>query len=112
MPTKSVPIIFKDGKTRHLRFEWENICRLDREHKISIFDMGRDALFGSISPWKITGIIWAGLLADEPKLTIQEVEKLIDFKDAMSGKLVNIITEALPESLPEEEKKPEELKKA
>jgi hypothetical protein len=112
MQGKSVPIVLKDGKTRHLRFEWENICRLDREHKISIFDFGRDMIFASISPWKLTGVIWAGLLPEEPKLTIQDVEKLISFEDVMNQKIIEIVSEAIPTSFPEKEKEPEEVKKA
>ena len=112
MPTKSVPIILKDGKTRHLRFEWENICRLEREHKISIFDLGRDMLLGSISPVKITGVIWAGLLPEEPTLTIQQVERLISFHDFMDKKILDAINEAIGASFPEEEKESEAGKKA
>jgi len=111
MPTKSVPIVLKDGKTRQFRLEWQNICRLDREHKISIFDFGRDAIFGQISPVKITGIIWAGLLPDEPTLTFEKVEKeLMAFEDFQ--KYMDIITEAIPQFLPEAEKQKEPGKKA
>lgn len=107
MPEKSIPIVLNDGKTRHLRYEWEHICRLKREHAISVFDMGRDMMLGSADPLKITGIIWAGLLHEEPEITVEQVEKLMSFSDL--AEYMKALFEAIPSSLSPEET--EQIKK-
>ena len=102
MPSKSVPITLKDGKTRQLRYEWSSLCRLKREHAISAFDVGREQLLGHVDPVKITGLIWAGLIHEEKDLTMDEVENLVDITDVMG--LMETVGEALLEALHGEEK--------
>jgi len=109
MPSKSVPINLKDGKTRQLRYEWASLCRLKREHGISAFDIGREQMLGSVDPVKITGLIWAGLIHAEPELTVAEVEELIDITESLD--LMGIVADALLEALHGEEKAGE-VKKA
>ena len=109
MPSKSIPIVLKDGKTRQLRYEWSSLCRLKREHGISAFDVGREQMLGSVDPVKITGLIWAGLIHAEPELTMAEVEELIDITKSLD--LMGIVGDALLEALHGEEKAGE-VKKA
>ena len=109
MPSKSVPINLKDGKTRQLRYEWASLCRLKREHGISAFDIGREQMLGSVDPVKITGLVWAGLIHAEPELTMAEVEELIDITKSLD--LMGIVGDALLEALHGEEKAGE-VKKA
>jgi len=109
MPSKSIPIVLKDGKTRQLRYEWSSLCRLKREHGISAFDIGREQLLGSVDPLKITGLVWAGLIHAEPELTIAEVEELIDISESLD--LMGIVADALLEAIHGEEKAGE-VKKA
>jgi len=109
MPSKSVPIVLKDGKTRQLRYEWESLCRLKREHGFSAFDVGKEQLFGSVDPVKITALLWAGLIYENPKLTIDEVESLVDVTKIIDH--MEIIGDALMEAIYGKEKAAE-LKKA
>ena len=102
MPSKSIPITLKDGKTRQLRYEWPSLCRLKREHGISAFDVGREQLLGNVDPVKITGLIWAGLIHENKDLTINEVENLVDITNVLG--LMEISGEALLEALHGEEK--------
>lgn len=105
MPEKSVPIVLNDGKTRHLRYEWQYICRLEREHGISLFDF---ETLASPSAVKITAIIWAGLLHEQEDLTIEALEKLMSLSEL--AKYTEVLLEAIPTSLSPEEI--EEAKKA
>ena len=102
MPSKSIPITLKDGKTRQLRYEWPSLCRLKREHGISAFDVGREQLLGNVDPVKITGLIWAGLIHENKDLTMDEVENLVDIINVMG--LMETVGEALLEALHGEEK--------
>ena len=102
MPSKSIPITLKDGKTRQLRFEWASLCRLKREHGISAFDVGREQLLGHVDPIKITGLIWAGLIHENKDLTMDEVENLVDITNVMG--LMETVGEGLLEALHGEEK--------
>jgi len=102
MPSESIPITLKDGKTRQLRYEWPSLCRLKREYGISAFDVGREQLLGNVDPIKITGLIWAGLIHENKDLTMDEVENLVDISNVMS--LMETVGEALLEALHGEEK--------
>jgi len=106
MQGKSVPIVLKDGKTRQLRFEWQQICRLEKEKGISLFDAAKEIVFeGKISPIKITAIIWAGLIHEDEKLTIEQVEEFMEFSKI--SEYINVLSDAIDKALPEGDKSKE-----
>lgn len=102
MNEKSVSIILKDGKVRHLKLEWPEACRLEKEHKISVFDFA-----GLRNLVNVTGVIWASLLHENPELTFEEVEKLLDIQTHLRGEYLNKITQILNIANPDEQQKKE-----
>lgn len=59
---------------RQVRFNWQAICRFEEAYGMSF----TNALVQGSGARLITHIVWAGLLHDEPKLTIAQVERRLN----------------------------------
>lgn len=92
MLNKSVPIVLADGKTHNIRFDYNALCALEDEFKISIADLGV-ILSGPIGLKQIRAILWAGLLHENESLTAKDAGALIEV-DSMA-QLAEAISNAL-----------------
>ena len=75
-PTNRTPAKLGDGtKKRYLRFTWKSIRRL-KEETGQPLDLTL-TLIAKMDADAINAAVWAGLLYDEPEITMEEVEDLI-----------------------------------
>lgn len=82
---------------RQVRFNWQAICRFEEVYGMSFLQ----ALVHGGGARLITHLVWAGLLHDEPKLTIAQVERRIQSfvnNDGDIAVLTNEFIAALQES--------------
>lgn len=77
MLKKSVPIVLADGKTHHIRFDYNALCALEDELKISIAEIGA-VLSGPVGLKQIRAILWAGLLHEDDTLIVKDIGTLVD----------------------------------
>jgi hypothetical protein len=104
MPKQSIPIEL-GGKTRHLRYTFNSLCRLEEETGIPIGDIG-NFKSGSLRLTTLRALIWAGLVHDDKDLTPEAVGEI--FEDMDLGTIADKIGEAFEAAFPEID---EELKK-
>ena len=71
MPKPSIPITL-GGKTRHLRYTFNALCKLEQELGIPMSEIIEMAA-GSVSLTKFRAMIWAGLLDEDTNLTVEDV---------------------------------------
>lgn len=97
MPVKSIPITLNDGKERHLRYDYNALCLLEGELKISIVDIGR-IMASSGTLTQIRAILWAGLIHEDEGLTQKDVGNLIEPKEfpAVAKKIAEAFEAAFP----------------
>ena len=77
MTKKTVPIVLSDGKTRHLRFDFNALIALEETLGISIANL-KDAMAGPGMLKAVRGILWAGLIHEDEALTLRVAGELID----------------------------------
>jgi hypothetical protein len=77
MTKKTVPIVLSDGKTRHLRFDFNALIALEETLGISIANL-KDAMAGPGMLKAVRGILWAGLIHEDEALTLRAAGELID----------------------------------
>jgi hypothetical protein len=74
MPSAPVVIDLGDGKSRTLRFNARALRLLERESGKSVFQLIDEA-----SRLTTTAVLlWAGLRAENPELTLEQVDELLD----------------------------------
>ena len=78
------------GQARDLRYPWKTIRRLHAEAGINLLKMEETDF---TDPAKMSAIIWAGLLADSPALTVTEVDEWITLG------LLKTLAEAVAEAM-------------
>ena len=71
-------------KPRKLRYTWRSIRRLNNEYDVNILDMDEESF---TNPDTISKILWAGLIWDDPDLTVDALDDLIELRQ-----LANIST--------------------
>jgi len=99
MPTNSIPIEL-GGQRRSLRFDFNALCALEEESDISILEIGKTLEAGSFKISTIRTILRAGLLHDNPKLTLHEVGAMIDL--ASLPTIMEAVTEAITAAFPDD----------
>lgn len=86
------------GKARNLKFDMNSLVELEEIYGTV------DAAFATLEKGKmkdVRNVVWAGLLHDEPELTVREVGAMISVEDL--GMLMQGITEASDTDLPHED---------
>lgn len=73
---KAVPVEL-GGTTRHLVYDFNALCRL-RDEGVDAFKLD-DTSLGD--PRTIRALVWAGLLAESPDLTVTEVGGWLDMSN-------------------------------
>ncbi len=63
------------GSARELKFTLRGIKALEDEVGFSVFS---EAFFKTQTSWRLAQMVWAGLLHQNPKLTLDEVAEMID----------------------------------
>jgi uncharacterized protein YoaH (UPF0181 family) len=63
------------GKQREVRFTWKAIKQLNREHGINVLRLDEDAV---TNPEVISLVIWAGLIHEDPELTVEQIDEWMD----------------------------------
>ena len=105
IPTKRVQIKLGDGtKKRFLRFDFEAISRLEEEIGEPLELTLRRA--ATLSARSITGLVWAGLLHEEPEITIKKVRSLIPLDDIKG--ILEIVTNAVMRGTGQKDEEEEE----
>ncbi len=84
-------------KPRKLRYTWRSIRRLNNEHGVNLLDLGEDAF---INPDTISKMLWAGLVWDDPDLTVEMVDDLLELSKL--GYISNKMGEAVAEQMSDE----------
>lgn len=89
-PTNRTLVKIGDGtKKRYLRFTWKAIRRLKEETgqplELTL------TLLGRMDADAINAAVWAGLLHDEPEITMDDVEDLIHF-DGLDKLIKHVLT--------------------
>ena len=69
-----MPIELQDGKTYFLRYTLATLRKI-RD------DLGQKTLSEGVSDEKLVKVLWYGLLKDQPDLTVEQVEEMIDLRD-------------------------------
>jgi len=68
--------IYLNGKPRHLKYDWPALCALERKSGLGLLqlmeEMGKTFKFSYIGL-----LLWSGLLHEDEKLTLEEVERWI-----------------------------------
>lgn len=83
------------GRTRRLVYDWNAIAALE--------EAGRPMLDGT--GWRISDarslrlLLWAGLLRDDPSLTVEDVGRMIPMRGAQRAAIVAAYEEALRRSI-------------
>jgi len=106
MPVKSIPI--KLDRQRRLCFDFNAFAELQRECGLTIVDVQNFVTFfvafkekkekPPLSPlYELRGFLWAGLLDENPYITVKEVGKILD--DCMDEKKQEEIGEKLGKAL-------------
>jgi hypothetical protein len=96
-PTAGVRVTLVDGD-HHLRYPGSALRRLER-------DLGGWGMFQTQPIHAVCVAVWAGLLHEDPNLTLDAASDLIDF--GRMEEVGNAVTEALKQSgLAVEDKKP------
>lgn len=77
---RPIPVDLKDGKPRALKFGAGAYRRLEREllNGRGLFNVLVDYIEVEPPTYIVTGLLWAGLIKDEPMLTLEAVETLVD----------------------------------
>ncbi len=73
-PTTPATITLSDGKERVLRYSIGTMKKLRDKFKASLFKGG----LNDIDEDKLPVLIWHGLVHEDPSLTLEQVEELID----------------------------------
>jgi hypothetical protein len=77
MPTKSVPVVFADGRTRHLRYDFNAFCTLEEVLHLPIADFGKK-LGKRMALKELRAVLYAGLIHEDPELTVKEAGELLE----------------------------------
>lgn len=88
-----VPITL--DRERYLRFDWNRLCQL--EDRLGM-GLGRAIMLGRYEANLLRLLVWAGLLHEEPKLTVERAGELIQLYLEGGGSLEELnrkINEAL-----------------
>lgn len=109
-PQLTLPVEILLGKPRKLLFDHQALCSAEREINkqrgvapaefVSIdflmISSARAGLSGSggFPRDLIAVMLWAGLLREDPKLTVSQAEKLIDQSPLPHGEIVDLVWEA------------------
>ena len=96
-----IPFVFGDGKERRLKFTYRSLCRMEREQGIGI-EKFQEMLRERVNISDLGKIIWAALTHEDPKLTTDQAEELIQLNRI--GELSLAILEAANASLPQPKK--------
>ena len=99
MPKKSVPIKL-GGKTYNFRFDFNALCEFSHTIDIPISEIG-DKSASQMGPWEIRALIWAGLIWENPDLTVSDVGDMIEFSEL--GYIAEKAVEAFEAAFPEKE---------
>ncbi len=81
-------------KPRDVRFTWSSINRFEESYGRSLME----AMSVNVGVRLVTHLVWAGLLHDEPSLTIREVERRIQAYINLGGD-VNSLAEKVTGAL-------------
>lgn len=84
-------------KPRKLRYTWRSIRRLHNEYGVNILDMKEESF---TNPDTISKILWAGLVWDDPDLTVDALDDLIELRQlaTISGKVSEAISTQMGET--------------
>ena len=88
------------GKERTLKYNLYSFCRLDEECGVNILN---GDFMSAIRPRGLIGLLWAGLITDDPELTLDDLARDVDMNELM--RLPDLVNAALLNSMPDEEKK-------
>ena len=88
MTARAVPIDL--DKPRTVRFPMASLERLHAEHGINVFAIGEDAF---TDPATLSAIAWAGLIHEDPDLTIDAVKQMCDLQDIKT--MLRVVTDAM-----------------
>lgn len=86
-------------RERRLSYPWGSIKRLKREHGLNLLLLVSEQAEQLMEPDVLSAVLWAGLLADDPDLTVEQVDGMLSL-----GRLVTVaesVTAAIAESLKE-----------
>src|SRR5581483_9642478 len=72
-------------RERHLRYDFNALIRLEKQTGQSVLD-GKiwDNLTGPGGPERVAAILWAGLLREDPEITLDYAASLIDMRNLQS----------------------------
>jgi hypothetical protein len=90
------------GKRRSLVFSLWAFALIEKETGKNTLN---GEIFSSVNATELIAIVWAGLQASEPNLTMQEVGSMLDFGDIKD--VTDAIGQAFSKAMPEPEKKVE-----
>lgn len=83
-PTRGVQIML--DRVRYMRYSLGTIRKIREE-------FGVEALEAGLSGDKLAKVLWYGLVTDDPSLTVEQLEELIDLEN-MKG-VLEVMTKAL-----------------
>lgn len=97
MTKKSVPIKL-GGQTFNFRFDFNALCEFCHAIDIPISEIG-DKSASQMGPYEIRALIWAGLVWENPGLTVSDVGDMIDFSNLsyITEKAIEAFEGAFPE---------------
>jgi len=99
MPIKSIPVVFADGRTRHLRYDFNAFCTLEEILNLPIVNFGKK-LGKRMALKELRAVLYAGLIHEEPELTLKEAGELLEgaIEKGQMEKVGAAITEAFNNS--------------
>jgi hypothetical protein len=96
VPKETVSITLKDGKPRHLRYDYNALCALEEEYGMA-FDNLKELQDIIAKPGRnlrtFRFLLWAGLSHEDSALTVQQVGALIDLD--RTGEIGQKLVEAI-----------------
>jgi hypothetical protein len=82
-PTRGVPILL--DRERHIRFSMGTVRKLREE-------LGENALEEGVAVDMLPRLMWYGLKHEDPELTVEQVEELVDLENLLD--VMNVISQA------------------
>jgi len=94
MKARTIPITLSDGKPRNLYYGFNALIKITKVVGINIFEIGT-AMSGPGSLEAIRGILWAGLVHEDEKLTLEATGNLLDGEFYRMPQISELIVEAV-----------------
>ena len=90
-------------RERTLSYTWPGIKRLHREQGINFLAMIADEEDWYLDPVKFSAVLWAGLIGDDPELSIEAVDAMIALPQlpAITKAMLAAVGEAVADAAPD-----------